>query len=338
MSTGSKAWSLIAIPDRLQYGGNLGYDDDPASTYRYDSAVPNSRWVSPGDLVLLRDREKMLGVGLVERIASRSGSKKRFRCPVCNVTNIKERHRLSPRWRCRRGHTFAEAREEEIIVTLYEAHYGSTYLPADGRISSSEIRTVAVRPSDQPSIQELDLGKLERLLVKSLPEAAELLSTFVQSVSVGADDAADTEKPNAENTYTPSFSDNRTRTLRAIRERRGQASFRRKLIRRYGRKCMVSRCDLLDVVEAAHIWPYRGPDDNHPDNGLLLRADLHTLFDLDLLGIHPDTLRVSIAKKAKCCNYVIFDGKSLDVGTSGTPSKVALAKRWTIYLQQEEDR
>ena len=31
--------------------------------------------------------------------------------------------------------------------------------------------------------------------------------------------------------------------------------------------------------------PYRGTKDNHPDNGLLLRADIHTLFDLDMIGI-----------------------------------------------------
>ena len=76
MSTGSKAWLLIAIPDRRQYGGNQGYDDDPASTYRYDSTVPNSCRVSSGDLVLLRDRENLLGIGLVERIVSGRSTKK----------------------------------------------------------------------------------------------------------------------------------------------------------------------------------------------------------------------------------------------------------------------
>ena len=171
MSTRSKAWLLIAIPDQRQYGGNQGYDDEPASTYRYDSAVPNSRRVSPGDLVLLRDRETLLGLGLVERIVAGSGTKKRFRCPDCNVTGIKERRGLSPRWRCHNGHTFAEALEEDVSVTRYEAHYGSTFLPADGRIFASEIRLAAVHASDQLSIQELDPGKLERLLVKSFPEA-----------------------------------------------------------------------------------------------------------------------------------------------------------------------
>ena len=60
-------------------------------------------------------------------------------------------------------------------------------------------------------------------------------------------------------------------------------------------RCMVSGCQLVDLLEAAHIRPYRGENDNHPSNGLLLRADLHTLFDLDLLGIDPETLLVRLA-------------------------------------------
>lgn len=38
---------------------------------------------------------------------------------------------------------------------------------------------------------------------------------------------------------------------------------------RYGDQYMISGIKLLDVLEAAHISPYRGIDDNHPDNGLL---------------------------------------------------------------------
>ena len=334
MSTGSKAWLLITIPNRRQYAGNQGYDDDPANTYRYDSAVPNGRSVFSGDLVLLRDTEQLLGIGRVERIVSEAGVKKRFRCPDCNVTGIKERHTRHPRWRCNNGHTFAEALEEEVAVTLYEAHYGSTFLRTNGQISAPEIRSTAIRPSDQLSIQELDPARLEGLLTKSFPDAVKLFFEFVQSISVTSDDADEFEGSAEESQYSPSFSDNRTRVLRAIRERRGQGPFRKRLIRRYGGRCMISGCNLLDVVEAAHIWPYRGPEDNHLENGLLLRSDLHTLFDLNLLGIHPHTLRVSIAKEATRCDYAVFDGRSLDVGASGIPSRIALANRWTVFLRR----
>lgn len=49
----------------------------------------------------------------------------------------------------------------------------------------------------------------------------------------------------------------------------------------------MSRCSLTPVLGAAHIAPYRGELTNKPRNGLLLRADLHTLFDLQLLTVLP---------------------------------------------------
>jgi HNH endonuclease len=52
---------------------------------------------------------------------------------------------------------------------------------------------------------------------------------------------------------------------------------------------------VLDVLEAAHIYPYRGDSTNHVANGLLLRADLHTLLDCGLPAIDPDGLRVAMA-------------------------------------------
>ena len=57
-------------------------------------------------------------------------------------------------------------------------------------------------------------------------------------------------------------------------------------------KCMITGCAISEVIEAAHISPFRGLDDDHVQNGLLLRADIHTLFDLHLFGVNPDTLAV----------------------------------------------
>ncbi|WP_200883691.1 HNH endonuclease [Archangium violaceum] len=51
----------------------------------------------------------------------------------------------------------------------------------------------------------------------------------------------------------------------------------------YGGRCALTDCEEPRVLEAAHIFPYHGPQTNHVTNGLLLRADLHVLFDLGLL-------------------------------------------------------
>jgi hypothetical protein len=93
---------------------------------------------------------------------------------------------------------------------------------------------------------------------------------------------------------------------------------------------MVTGCELFDIVEAAHIAPYRGVADNSPVNGLLLRSDLHTLFDLDLLGIDPQTLRVSVHPSAVVAGYGHLVGMNLQCGRS-RPSVAALSLRWRDF-------
>jgi hypothetical protein len=53
---------------------------------------------------------------------------------------------------------------------------------------------------------------------------------------------------------------------------------------------------VAEVLEAAHILPYQGPLTNHPQNGLLLRTDLHTLFDLGLLAVDTETMTIVTAE------------------------------------------
>lgn len=91
--------------------------------------------------------------------------------------------------------------------------------------------------------------------------------------------------------------DARQKVLAAIVRRQGQAQFRRSLLKAYNGKCAVTGCPVIDVLEAAHIKPYLGPHTNSVRNGLLLRADVHTLFDLGLLRVDADRLTVALATR-----------------------------------------
>jgi hypothetical protein len=86
--------------------------------------------------------------------------------------------------------------------------------------------------------------------------------------------------------------DARRRVLRTIDERRGQPAFRSSLLQTYGRRCAFSRYDAEESLEAAHVRPYMGSHTNHVQNGLLLRGDLHTLFDRRLIAIDVDAPQV----------------------------------------------
>ena len=88
--------------------------------------------------------------------------------------------------------------------------------------------------------------------------------------------------------FNPSeMEDQRAKSIAEIVRRRGQAKFRKTLLEAYNSKCVVTGCDAAEALEAAHITPYLGEETNHPQNGLLLRADIHSLFDLGLLSVDP---------------------------------------------------
>lgn len=131
--------------------------------------------------------------------------------------------------------------------------------------------------------------------------------------------------------YEPDSLDRRESVVRTICARRGQSSFRNKLFAEYGGRCAVTGCDIAGLLEAAHINPYRGTQDNHPDNGILLRADIHTLFDLGLLGFDPTTLTVALKPKAMRGEYRALNGK--EIASGGQLSHSALMIRWKQFQE-----
>lgn len=123
------------------------------------------------------------------------------------------------------------------------------------------------------------------------------------------------------------ITDNREFIFAAIVLRRGQREFRQQLLEFYQRRCVISGSDAEASLEAAHIIPYLGSETNHLSNGLLLRADLHTLFDLKLLAIEPTSLTVLLSRALKKTTYIEFHGKHLSLPSveNGGPSREALA-------------
>lgn len=56
----------------------------------------------------------------------------------------------------------------------------------------------------------------------------------------------------------------------------------------YKRQCALTNSRVLHVLDAAHIKPYSLGGSHSPSNGLLLRQDVHTLFDRGYLTVTPD--------------------------------------------------
>ncbi|WP_147434696.1 HNH endonuclease [Micromonospora musae] len=168
---------------------------------------------------------------------------------------------------------------------------------------------------------------LTRFLVRNVVAGPDVLTSSVQTVramraleSLSLNKELDDQQaPEPQN-----LPEGRRRRLAEVTARQGQADFRRRLIEAYGGCCAISGCDVEAVLQAAHIDPYNGPATNRVTNGLLLRADLHNLFDRGLIWI-DGSYRVRVAEGLD--HYSDLDGRRLQLPPSQhRPDKEALLR------------
>jgi putative restriction endonuclease len=156
-----------------------------------------------------------------------------------------------------------------------------------------------------------------------VPDVTSLLDEF-------ADTGIDLGRLDAELDLSPE--DARRRVIAEVVRREGQKKFRAALLDAYG-ACAITGETTPWVLQAAHIDPYMGLHSNTPDNGLLLRSDLHTLFDNFLIGVGPDNT-VVVSTELGGTDYEALCGRIL--GAPGQrdqrPSAVRLARHHVQVL------
>lgn len=96
-----------------------------------------------------------------------------------------------------------------------------------------------------------------------------------------------------------------------IIKRRGHPGFRQALLDAYEYRCAITNFTAVDALEAAYIVPFRGKSTHHASNGLLLRADVHTLFDLGKIAVDTRTMSVVIGDDLMETSYRILAGRPL---------------------------
>lgn len=122
--------------------------------------------------------------------------------------------------------------------------------------------------------------------------------------------------------------DRRTFRHTRIASRNGQPLFRSQLDAAYEGRCAVSGCQVPQALEAAHILCYRGTHTNHVRNGILLRADIHALFDAGLISI-ASNYRITVSPVLSGTEYFRFQAKQirLPLDRSCWPDPGALERR-----------
>jgi putative restriction endonuclease len=115
---------------------------------------------------------------------------------------------------------------------------------------------------------------------------------------------------------------------RLVTERKGQGNFRAIITTAYSNKCCITNETTPELLEAAHIQPYFDENSNHVKNGLLLRVDLHKLYDNGLLYI-DESFKIHISPEVKSEYYQKLNGTTIRLPENNNlhPSKEALKSK-----------
>lgn len=277
-----RAWLLMAAGDNRGHRGNSGYDDQYDAYYSWDSNVPNFRNLCVGDPIALWDKERLLGVSVIEEIETSRGLKLLHRCPACNTTRISERKKAEPRYRCMKcRHEFASPLVDVVDVDLYRGRYDAAWVSLDGLLGEQEIRSCALNAGDINAMRPLDWATFRKALI-----------------SKGAGHAVDRVTARVDISWRPAPDLHvalQGFTHALVRVRRGQRQFREQLMAAQGHTCAFTGGAPERVLEAGHLYSYAQLGTHFKHGGLMLRRDIHRLFDDGMLAVEPSNLRIDVA-------------------------------------------
>lgn len=117
-----------------------------------------------------------------------------------------------------------------------------------------------------------------------------------------------------------------------MRQRLGQGAFRLAVTDGYSRRCAVSGEKTLPILDAAHIRSYADGGEHSVANGLLLRTDIHRLFDLGYVTV-TDERRFAVSERLKAdfdngVHYYAMQGNELALPSCGYAPPADEALRW----------
>ncbi|MFD9399867.1 HNH endonuclease [Streptomyces sp. NPDC060011] len=302
------AWLMYLGEEAKRVGG--GYDDNPSTHYSWDSRVPNAAHVQVGDTIVLWDGDALLGLSVIEDITTGTGTKDLSSCPTCGKADIAARKTMTPKYRCWTTSCKAEFDEpavETVPVVTYRSRYEAGWVDLRGHVPAKELRALCEEPKSQNALRRLRWDDF-RTRVETGKNATPL-------------DIVD-------NTRKVIAGGHSTRTVRA---RNGQAAFRSTLLEDFGEVCAFLGPMPAAVLEAAHLYSYAANGKHHTYGGLLLRRDVHRLFDLGRIAINPHTLTLDVAPDTR--GYPDYDklhGQPLTVPVTNAHKKW-IVEHWAMH-------
>lgn len=315
-------WLLRTLDDELNRRAESGlvYEDDIDSQYSYSNSVPNSQQISKNDLVLLRDNEILLGAAVVQEIRVKKETYEKYLCPRCGSAKLYWRKNRQD-WRCdgkclRPNKLSSNARSTQhpdVVYAeriMYTAEYADTWSDLAGSMLAHEF----------PHLADMKTWNRQNSIVRLNPVK---VLEFFDSLKFSKYQQVDGASPRM--VAHGGFAE------RKFKSRLGQTQFRGHLVSRFGANCVFTGPCYLAALDAAHLYSYAMEGKHHEGGGLLMRKDLHRLFDLGMIGIAPRQ-SIVLHRDLAHTQYQLLQGESLKVEL-GTQEKEYLTLHFDRYTE-----
>lgn len=120
--------------------------------------------------------------------------------------------------------------------------------------------------------------------------------------------------------------------------RPGQTQFSKKLRQNYRGRCAITGCNTSAALQAAHIRIQQGVDYNSPKNGMLLRADIHALFDALLITLSADGMTVEVSNTLTDQSYAYLKTVKIIQPDQHPPSPKNIQEHRKRFFAKEQER
>ncbi|GAA3461549.1 hypothetical protein GCM10018963_35620 [Saccharothrix longispora] len=200
-----------------------------------------------------------------------------YRCPGCGKAKLKPRQERRPRFRCGAcGHEFSNPVVKIKAVTTFRSYHQTAWVDLPGQLQAEQLRELCLKPKSQHSIRQLDYQRFRVAVTESPgnPQMSPVEESLSQMLYGGHRRAI-------------------------VRVRIGQRSFRSNLLRKYGDQCAFTGPSPMEALEAAHLYSFAVEGKHRDDGGLLLRRDVHRLFDCGHLAVNPETLTIDVSESVR---------------------------------------
>lgn len=299
MNLKSAGWLCTTKETEAQGRLGEGYGDVLGQSYVWKADLPNARRIAVGDAIVLWDNKRLLGMAWIDNIETFSATRTTFVCPKCLKADVRTRSKLQPRYRCGACKAvFDEPNAHTEVAKYLRANYEASWAPATRLVRRSDCKELSNRPSSQLSLQDIDMGKF-RILVDSFG---------IEAAPVKRRD----------------FDRQDGHRLATVKTRVGQGAFRSRLLTRYGPICAIIGPSPQPVLEAAHLYRYSEVGRHHDDGGIMLRRDVHRLFDIGLISVIPKESTIEIHEDLRI--YPAYED------LVGTPLKVEVSHKTQKWL------